>query len=619
MKKTVLSIILSTIVFSGCSHFLDEYNPVGLDTIYDTEDMLESSINGIMSCFVTGNGFGYETPEAFSPASGLVHWSSTTAMNTAKWESALHFTQYSTNDWNGKFFYALYNVVSRANALIEALPSSPVDEEYKKEIEGEAYFYRAVAYFWIVRIWGDCPLKLAVDNTETATACPRTPYYKVYEQIVKDLEYAETIMRSPARVKEVTPNIARPNKYAVTAYLASVYNTIGSLLASPDDNFWNNSKEDRRPDFSALGIDKNDLENGAKQAYSKALSYAERLIPESPNHDSGSPYALVEKHGDLFEFDPEFSRNGYSAYMNPEQIFSVPATVTCGMTMLAVKYCMPEYPAGTSASIANTQYGRYRPSRYLFQRWCSTYPKEKSSMASFINVNTTDPRLDNTMYYGTMRMCNGSGVTGMYPNTLSNAKVSCFPYWKKPASKRYNVNTTDADYILMRLGEIYFIAAEAAAYLDDEAAARKYVEVIHARARHSVADGAADSSMPSWEGKTFSDKQELLDEIFWESEFELAGENLYEYIATHRHGARWIIRNICIPKNEMFPKTYHKDLLSKQYPADFRYPSDDTSDPDETGSDVNMIRRGLLAGFPQNEALFNSEISEVEDRNDYTF
>lgn len=619
LKNIISAAVLLSLLWS-CASFLEEHNPVGLDTIYDSEEVLEASVEGVMSGFLGWYGVNGETVEAFGIASGLLHWgSSTNHLNSPKWESCLHFTQYSTALWNGEYFKQLYVAVQQANSLLDGLRTSPVDEDYKLEIEGEAKFLRAVAYFWIVRTWGDCPLRLDMDTSESATNCPRSPYYEVYAQIVFDLEFAEKHMRTPERVKQVTPSMARPNRYAATAMLSNVYVTVASLLSSPDDNFWNPDKEGRSPDFSAIGIDCTDCRTGAIQAYTKALEYAEKLIPESSSYDSGCPYRLLEKHGDLFAFDPDFSRNGYTAFLNPEQILTFSSTINSAVSVPYAKYELPQYPEGTSAQIENSQYGRVRPTRWVFQKWCETYPGAISESKPDVWVSTADPRMDNTMYYGKMRKSNGSGTSSFYPvSTGTSSKGSVYPYLKKSASKRYNVNISDADIYMMRFAQVYFIAAEAAAYLGDEATARKYVEVIHARARHSVPDGQPDALLPSWEGRTFGTREELLDALFWEWTFEFLGENL-EYMETHRHGARWIIRNICIPKNEFFINPSQSGLIGRYYPNLFSYPYDINADPKNIYGDVFQIRKGLLAAFPQSECIYNAGISEVENQNDYTF
>ena len=612
---------MMTVMASACSGFLEEHNPVGLNSIYDTEDVLEASVYGVQYAFNGGYGFTGWPVESFGIASGLLHWGITggSPLTNPQYESGLHFTQYSAGTVNGNYFQTMYVAVSRANSLLAALPDSPVRDDFKLEIEAETRYLRAVAYFWIVRIWGDCPLRVKPDDAESATNCPRAPYYEVYKFIVDELKFAEANMRTPERVRECSPHIPRSNRYAATAFLAQVYLTVGSLLSSPDDNYWDSSKEGRSPDFSGIGLSKDDLTLAANQAYTKALEYAEKLIPESASHDPGCPYRLLTKFGDLFAFNSDFSRDGYTAWMNPEQILSLSSTVSASLSGGYTKVTLPQYPEGTSCTVSNSYYGRMRPTRWMFQKWCSTYPGTVLAANPSVYATSSDPRLDVTFYYGQMTYSNGSGTVVLYPRNYSNfSRVYVAPFFKKAASKNYNANITDADVYMMRFAEMYFVAAEAAAYLGDEATARKYIEVIHARARHSVPDGSPDSLQPSWEGRTFATKEDLLDAIFWEWVFEFAGENL-EYFETHRHGARWLIRNICIPRNAFMAQPENKGLLGTYYAEGWKYPEDITSDPDEVGSDVFMIRKGLLTAFPQNECLYNAAISEVDDQNDYTW
>jgi len=605
MNKFRIIIILATAAaVSSCSDFLKEYNPSGLSDIYDEENLLESSVEGVMAGFLSGNALGGESTEAFPIASGLIHWGqSSQRMDSNKWLSCLRFTQYSTNDWNPRYFQSIYNPVFRANNLLAELPESPVDESLKIEIEAEARFYRAVAYFIIVRTWGDAPLWLEAVNEWNASNKPRSPYYKVYEQIVRDLEFAEENMRSPERVEQVGSRVVRPHKYAATAFLSSVYTTIGSLLDHPDDNFWDPSKEGRAPDFSAIGV------SSAADAYIKALSYAERLIPESDSHDPGCHYRLLTKFGDLFTYDNGFSRDGYTSWKHPEQIFTLPVSIATSVRAYA-QYQLPQYPEGTIATINNEQFGRIRPTRWAFQKWCETYPGRWRNSEHTEYVTSSDPRLDITFYYNSMQYCQGMSFydteeINIYPQTITYGRVGVAPYFRKYASPNYNVNSGDADIYVMRFAEVYFNAAEAAFYLGDRDKAFKYVDVVHARARHSVPDGMPDSDNPRWEEGRFATRDEFMTGLFWERIFEFFGEN-HEYFETHRHGAGWLVENIAKPKNEFLSQPHQEMLFSRYYPDGFRY-----------SVNVEDARKGLLAGFPQTEVLYNAGIQEY--RNDFDF
>ena len=603
---------VALILCQGCADFLAEKNPVGRNDIYATENDLEAAVEGVLAGFSYGNGVTGESNEAFPIASGLVHWGkSSSRLTSNKWLSALNFVQYASNDWNGRYFRSLYTPIFRANALIAALKTSPVNEDYKLAIEAEAKFYRAVAYFSAVRIWGDLPLRLEEVSIENSSAKPRSPYYEVYAQIVADLEFAETYMRTPAQIKSMSLGIVRPNKFAASAYLSSVYVTIGSLLASPDDNFWDASKEGRKPDFSTIGV------QTAQDAYRKALSYAEALLPESPTKDIDCQYRLLTKFGDLFEYDDNFSRDGYTSWDHPEQVLVFPVTVNGDTKCGHAQYQLPQYPEGTITTVTNEQWGRVRPTRWVFQHWCSTYPGEWRTTAKTEYLSSSDPRLDVTFFYNHMDYCLGqvfweSTGIDIYPKTISRSNTSAFPYFKKYASPKYNVTTGDSDVYMMRFAEVYLNAVEAAAYLENEALARKYMEVLHARARHSVADGQEDSSQPTWADKTFASKEDLMTSIFWERIFEFYGESK-EYYETHRHGAGWLLDNIIKPKNKFLALPNQAHLRGYYYPDD---PSEDQ--PWQYSEDPLNARKGLLSGFPVEEVLYNSGI-ENNGRNDFDF
>ena len=617
----------SMLVCQSCSDFLKEKNPVGRQNIYMTESDLEAAVEGVLSGFSYGNGITGESNEAFPIASGLVHWGkSESRLNSNKWKSALKFVQYASNDWNGRYFRSLYTPIFRANALIAGLQTSPVDEEYKLEIEAEARLYRAVAYFHAVRIWGDIPLRLEEVSVENASAKARSPYYDVYVQIIRDLEFAEKFMRTPYRVKEVPTGIVRPDKFAATAYLSSVYVTIGSLLASHSDNFWDASKEGRAPDFSALQAfeelafplqTESDYKTAASIAYSEALKYAEYLIPESGKADVDCQYRLLTKFGDLFEYDDNFSRDGYTSWEHPEQVLVFPVTVNGDTKCGHAQYQLPQYPEGTSTTVKNEQWGRVRPTRWVFQQWCGTYPGEWRNSSKTEYISSSDPRLDVTFFYNRMEYCLGqvfweSTGIDIYPKTISRSNTSAFPYFKKYASPRYNVTTGDSDVYMMRFAEIYLNAVEAAAYLDNQSLARKYMDVLHARARHSVPDGQEDSTQPTWADKTFSSKDELMTSIFWERIYEFYGESK-EYYETHRHGAGWLLENIIKPKNKFLALSNQAHLRGYYYPDD---PSEDQ--PWQYSEDPLDARKGLLSGFPVEEVLYNSGI-ENNGRNDFDF
>lgn len=618
MKKIIkctLAILLGLCGTSACSGFLDENNPSGFQTIYDTPSSLEAATKGVFGSIWATYGIGGLIYEFLTPGSGLTTWGKTSRCNNTQWTSLLKFTSYSTSRYNGDFMRSIFKGITSANTLLDALEESPVDPALKLEAEAETRFYRAVIYYFLVRIYGDLPVQTKSPTAQTASCLPRDPYYKVYTQIIRDLEFAEQHMRSPQRALDMSPTYPRPNKYAATAYLASVYNTIGSLLASPDDNFWNPAKEGRSPDFSELGLPLDPAQASA-QAYTKALAYAEKLIPESDTHDPECKYRLRSRFGDIFDWDGvNEAEDGENAYINSEQILVLPNTVNAGECRWT-QYMLPEYAPGTSYTETNPQCCRHVCTRWVFDTWCRTYPGTLHSSGDYY-MNSSDPRLDKTFIYGVMKNTLGETVN-YYPASIAYDSRNAFPFFKKFASKRASADKGDADYIFMRFAEVYFIAAEAAAALGQDAKAYKYIDVIHARARHSVDAGKPDSTEPAdWTGNVSYTGQELLDKIFWEWVFEFIGEN-FEYHNTHRHGANWMIRNICTPKNAFFD-TPMGQVLFKTTDANSYYPiSWKDAGSERYSLDPEEVRKGLLFTYPSNEILYNSALSQ-DSQNDYWF
>lgn len=616
MKRIFVTVSIC-LFLSSCSDFLKEKSTTEIfDGLYDSEEMLEANIYGIVGKFYKTQGILAEGSEYMNMCSALIHHGIQNSAGNQKdyYVSCLDYTQYPSSTKNYAFWSWCYGIVGAANTLIDNLKDSPVNDEYKAEIEAETRFYRAYMLFRIVKVWGDCPLKMETPVVENASE-GRTPYYEVYCSIVKDLETWWPKMRSPKRVDDLTPGMSRVNKYAAVALLSNIYTTIGSLLTSQDDNFWNNELEHRKPDFSEIDV------LSAEDAYKKALYYAEMLIPESETFNPESPYRLSWKFSDLFTFDPSFHTTNpagsYDSWNNPERIFVIPVTKSTFNNL--AKHSLPPYPEGTSYSadmLLSNNEGRWRPNRFVFQHWCEKYPgKMGTGNAENIYASSADPRLDLTMYHTSLYNEKTKEYTEIYPSSsavLTGTANIALPYFRKYWSRNFAGDNGEADAYIIRLAEMYFNAAEAAAELGQYEKVYKYIECIHARARRSVPDGETEAVAPKWNSNECSTIAEYRTAIFWERIYELYGEG-HEWDETHRHGAQWLIDNISIPKNAFLDRTEQKKFFSSGY----LYPRTYSNGFDYV-TDVQIARKGLLYGYPNNEITYNSVIS-TSNQNDYYY
>ena len=113
----------------------------------------------------------------------------------------------------------LYVNIVRANYAIKDLQASTtITSSVKNQLLGEAKFWRAWYYFYLVNFFGDVPLVTTTDALNNAQL-PRTPVAQVYQQIVKDLTDAKGLLT----VNYPSVDRARVNKRVVSAFLSRVY------------------------------------------------------------------------------------------------------------------------------------------------------------------------------------------------------------------------------------------------------------------------------------------------------------------------------------------------------------------------------------------------------------
>lgn len=589
-------LLLATLI--GCSDFLEENPETKLSetTAYNSGSALEAAIRGILNAFQDNSMYTHDMQEYMQTASCLVYFPQGTMGNNnsnERYYSSYHYAQSATTVLNNRIYANHYVGIARANKLLECLPDSPVEESYKTEIEAEARFLRAVLYFSLVRFYGDVPLLTRTPVSADDADKPRTNYAAVYRQILDDLAFAEEYMRSDELAAQVTPGESRPVKWAATAFKAAVYTQIGSYLSAPEDHaFGTIATGPQTPDFTACDI------QTAEQAWLLAWENAMAVIEKGP-------YRLADRYTDLFRWtDPQ-------DWQLKERIFVLTTSTAVNTGQLA-RRSLPQYPEGTANTLTrNSNWGRFRPTRFVFQTWCAAYDGEKGTGTnnSDIYVSCPDPRFNATFIHTRTTNLNTGSEYGVYPANSyirSNNRQYYLPYFKKYLDPLYDANCGNADFYYMRYAEMYLIAAEAAASLcaspDDEWGRKAYdcIEVLHARARRTTTPEAAQ---PRWESGRFATRDELIAGVMWERVFEMYGEG-HEWFDTHRRGCKWFLQHIIQPMNASLAAPEQTEAR-KWYGDNFLFPEN----PEE-------VRKGLFNAFPNDELVYNKALSE-KDQNFY--
>jgi hypothetical protein len=613
LKRSFIALALAAVV--SCSGFLDE-NPTTTfpkDAVYSTPEGVETVLFGCYNSMHSSSLWKGTMAEFFHTASGLMIWKGQRL--TDEWLDGMYLTKYSTsNSGNKRIWDAIWSGINKCNSLLDNLPESPVDEAYKTEVAAEAKFIRALMYYTAVRIWGDVPLILSCPESTDKIFFPRTAWYKVYAQVLADLDFAEANMRDKARQDEVNFEKSRPNKWAATAFKASVYLTIGSLLAHPDDNFWDSGKDaaliaegkdPRTPDFSSLGI------LSAEDAFTLALATAENVI-------LNGPYSLVPDYRTLFRWTE------HGDWFLPEAIFVLTSTNMGGDNYNSSRM-LPNYPEGSSNYYtSNKNPGRARPSRFAVDNFIKysggTQEDDPASPAYTLYMESADPRYKATFFRSFKNLNTGSTVS-TYPSSARVGITSSdysVPYYKKYLDPTYDVTNGYADFYFMRLAELYLISAEAAASMSQApgdmywTSAINRVNDLRKRARQSK-DGAESTVPADWQADDFTDRQELINAIFWERLIELSAEG-HEYFDTHRFGATWLRDNIAVPQNTFLEENPNQYIYWEYtyVGAEARYDKGGHTFPTE----VQDLRRSLLCAYPESEIRLNTAL-KYSDQNDF--
>lgn len=221
MKKIFLvsiNFFLLLFLLSGCKKTLEE-NPrtfVSPDAFFTSPASYDLTVMGIYRTMpATFGGNSWLTRESFSDIIGTV---------SGAYEQGLPV--YQNN--HQPFFYNVrglwashYAIVSDANFTLKKLDEATVlSATQKNELIAETRFLRAYAYFQLVQLFGDVPLRTAPLEDLVNVQIARTPQAEVYNLILDDLNFAE------ANLPQTASKVSRVYKLVATALLAKVYLTM---------------------------------------------------------------------------------------------------------------------------------------------------------------------------------------------------------------------------------------------------------------------------------------------------------------------------------------------------------------------------------------------------------
>ncbi|QQT24550.1 RagB/SusD family nutrient uptake outer membrane protein [Sphingobacterium spiritivorum] len=196
-KYTILTMLAAVVSLSSCEKDLENKlrNDTYADTYWKNEREANSALAGTYSLFRKA----HVTNQAFfiwgdGPIGIMTSKESTNY--TAIYTGGNFVTPYreeGVHNWKN-----WYRIVDAASAAIENIPNIPDDQfepGRKSYLLGEAYFLRALAYFYMTRVWGDLPLQTEATTTAGQGVLKgRTSTEEILKFIMTDAQKASSLL-----------------------------------------------------------------------------------------------------------------------------------------------------------------------------------------------------------------------------------------------------------------------------------------------------------------------------------------------------------------------------------------------------------------------------------------
>jgi hypothetical protein len=270
-----MALLAGLTILSSCHKFLEEHpkSQQPVDAYYQTIDQAQSAVNylynvatGPNNFFNIGGLYDGTYSMTLDDLSGLAN--NVVAQNPAvRYYPSLTMTGDNQDNYVGGIWDAFYSNIASANTIIEKVgQSKTIDQTAAAPLLATARFFRAMDYYYLVRLFGGVPLILKPYDNLNNLYAPRSTVASIYTAIVADLQWAYT--NGNLADKPMGANGNQVSKGTVGGVLSEVYLTMAG----------------------------NPLKKGAP-AYTQALQQAQALLA------SPGGYALFDNSAGTTPFD----------------------------------------------------------------------------------------------------------------------------------------------------------------------------------------------------------------------------------------------------------------------------------------------------------------------------
>lgn len=223
--KQILAILtlIASLTFISCEDFLTEEvrGQQNLDTYFQSAEDAETFITGCYQAITFGGWWNINTVWLLSEMCSDDGWMGNTTQSQSDYISLAHYQ--GTGQSNGaisNFWQYRYKGILRCNVAIERIAEAPItDEDLKNRLIAEARFLRGYFYFELVKNFGGVPLITGFLMPEEIQGITRASEKDSYKFIEEDFKAAAAVLpkRYPAA------DMGRATRGAALGLLGKVY------------------------------------------------------------------------------------------------------------------------------------------------------------------------------------------------------------------------------------------------------------------------------------------------------------------------------------------------------------------------------------------------------------
>ncbi len=471
---------------------LNEYNPSGAtaDAVWSTQDGIETAVNGAYSN-LRAQFYGREDIMYFSET-GTDIWFNANRRNylnqIARYESLTPSLGQDKNTWE-----RLYAPINICNAGIERIKDVVYsDPKLKKKREGELRFLRAYYYWHLVETFGGVYLS-TTETKEPMLKLYRSSVEDFYKVMIEDLKFAVNNLQ----VETTEAQSGRATKKAASGLLARVYLTWASHLQY-DSNKTTEAKTYYQQAFDAAKyvIDKQD-----SLGVSLYSSFADIFKPANNKTNKEALFVVSHTSNTALEVNSGNPNRLHMWYLlpysgRPGLVKSLDYGNDGSGMLMPTKFLLNLFDETKDGRYYGSFQETWLRNNATADKWTAAFVSVFKKPSSFTGQTITFPVGDTALYISKKPIADKStrryaclDINDIYDantdSVMNGEQRYYYPVLTKFMDPDRTATNSQAGYkniIVMRLAEMYLIAAEAAMQLDKKDVAATYINVLRTRA-----------------------------------------------------------------------------------------------------------------------------------------